>query len=171
MTRTARTSTVRTSAARLTLASLAVFLIVITPSTQSAAALPGQRDNTGKDAVMETLVGLEKASWQAWQKRDGTYFDKFLSDDHVEVGVGGPGGKAAIVSFVGSPSCVVKNYVVDRFALTMFDANTALLTYHAQQDTTCNGVAVPSPAWASSLFVKRNGRWQNALYQQTPTPK
>ena len=26
-------------------------------------------------------------------------------------------------------------------------------------------------AWASSLYVRRDGRWQNALYQQTPTQR
>jgi hypothetical protein len=55
--------------------------------------------------------------------------------------------------------------------LTVFDANTALLNYWAEQDTTCNGNAVPSPAWVSSLYVRRGERWVNALYQQTPTPK
>ncbi len=57
------------------------------------------------------------------------------------------------------------------FAFTRFSADSALLTYRAQQDTLCGGVAVPSPVWASSFFVKRNGRWQNVLYVHTPIPK
>lgn len=116
----------------------------------------------------ETLTGLEKQSWEAWQKRDGKFFQKFLSEDHVEVGTTGPANKAAIVAFVASPVCVVKSYAVDSFNFTKFDENTALLTYRAKQDTTCNGKAVPSPAWASSLYVRRGGVWLNALYQQTP---
>jgi hypothetical protein len=123
------------------------------------------------DALKETLTRLERASWDAWQHRDGSYFETFLSDDHVEVGVAGPARKATIVAGVASPSCVVKSFAIDTFALTTFDPNTALLTYHAQQDTTCAGVAVPSPVWASSLYVKRGGRWRNALYQQTRAAK
>jgi hypothetical protein len=53
----------------------------------------------------------------------------------------------------------------------MFDANAALLTYHAAQDTTCGGKVVPSPVWASSLYIKRGDKWFNAAYQQTPTNK
>jgi hypothetical protein len=68
---------------------------------------------------------------------------------------------------VGSPVCVVKSYEVDKFKLTVFDARTALLTYWAKQDTACNGNPVPSPAWASSLYLKRGNRWVNALYQQS----
>jgi hypothetical protein len=122
-----------------------------------------------KNALKETLVGLEKQSWEAWKKRDGKFFQEFLADDHVEVGLSGTATKAQIVAFVGSSLCVVRSYRVDKFELTLFDAKTALLTYYAEQDTTCNGTAVTSPAWASSLYIKRGGRWLNALYQQTPT--
>jgi hypothetical protein len=121
--------------------------------------------------LLETLTRLEKASWEAWQKRDGAYFDAFLSDDHVEVGIGGPTGKATVVAGVASPNCIVRSYEIDHFALTVFAADSALLTYHAQQDTTCRGQAVPSPAWASSLYVRRDGHWRNALYQQTQSAK
>jgi len=42
------------------------------------------------DGVSEALVALEKRSWEAWKNRDGKFFQDFLSDDHVEVGFGGP---------------------------------------------------------------------------------
>jgi len=131
----------------------------------------GQRSRTGDDMVKETLIKLEKQSWEAWKNRDGKFFQNFLSDDHVEVGFGGLTNKATVVAGVASPICVVKSYSVDKFELTVFDAKTALLTYHAAQDTNCNGNAVPSPVWVSSLYVKRGGRWLNVLYQQTQTRK
>jgi hypothetical protein len=107
----------------------------------------------------------------AWKQRDSKFFQEFLSDDHVEVGFTGPAAKAQVVASVGSPICVVKNYSVDKFKLVAFDANTAVLTYYAEQDTTCAGKVVPSPVWVSSLYVKRNNRWLNALYQQTQATK
>lgn len=122
--------------------------------------------NSSSD-LQETLISMEKQSWEAWKNRDGNFFKTFLSDDHVEVGFYGVANKAIVVAGVASPVCVVKSYSVDGFKLTPFDANTALLTYHAKQDTTCNGNPVPSPAWVSSLFIRRDGRWQNVLYQQT----
>lgn len=39
--------------------------------------------------LKETLINLEKLSWEAWKKRDGKFFHEFLSDDHVEVGSSG----------------------------------------------------------------------------------
>jgi hypothetical protein len=127
---------------------------------------------TASNALEATLVNLEKQSWTAWQKRDGNFFQEFLTDDHVEVGFGGvTRNKATIVAGVASPVCVVKSYTVDRFELTVLSADMALLTYHASQDTTCGATTVPSPVWASSLYVRRGGRWRNAFYQQTQTRK
>jgi hypothetical protein len=131
----------------------------------------GQTQQSKTTTLEETLVNLEKQSWEAWQKRDGKFFQEFLSDDHVEVGMGGPATKAQIVGFVGSPICVVKSYKVEKFRLAKFTDDIALLNYWAEQDTTCNGNRVPSPAWASSLYVKRGERWLNALYQQTMIPQ
>jgi hypothetical protein len=122
-------------------------------------------------ALKETLINLEKQSWEAWKKRDGKFFQEFLSDDHVEVGSSGAATKAQVVAFVASPVCVINSYSIDKFELKMLDSNIALLTYHAVQDTTCSGVAVPSPVWASSLYVKQGDRWRNAFYQQTQTRK
>ena len=127
----------------------------------------GQRPD--KNDLKKTLVELEKQSWVAWKNHDSKFFEHFLSDDHVEVGFGGVTNKATVVAGVASPICSVKSYAVDKFELVKFDANTALLTYHAEQDTTCGGKAVPSPVWVSSLYVRRHGRWLNVSYQQTQT--
>lgn len=131
----------------------------------------GRREQADKNALKETLVNLEKQSWVAWKGHDGKFFQEFLSDDHIEVGSGGLTNKATVVAGVASPICVVKSYAVDKFELTVFDTNTALLSYHAEQDTSCNGTPVPSPVWVSSLYVRRDGHWLNALYQQTQTRK
>jgi len=48
----------------------------------------------------------------------------------------------------------------------MFDANTTLLIYHAAQDTTGKGIAVPIPVWATSLYIRRDGRWFNVIYHK-----
>ena len=146
-------------------------IIIVVASLTFTYSLPVQGAQPDKGALKETLVGLEKQSWEAWKNHDGKFFQEFLSDDHVEVGFGGPANKAAVVAAVGGDICNVKSYTVEKFELAMFDANTALLTYHAAQDTTCGGKAVPSPVWVSSLYVKRGDRWLNALYQQTQTPK
>ena len=138
--------------------------------SQLTDALSINPQQSERDSDLEQrIVDLEKQSWEAWKKRDGKFFQEFLADDHVEVGANGIATKAQVVKFVGSSACTVKSYSVDRFKLVKLDRDIALLTYHAEQDTLCYEKPVPSPAWVSSLYVRRNGRWQNALYQQTPS--
>jgi hypothetical protein len=125
-----------------------------------------------KNVVLKTaLVDLERQSWEAWKNHDAKFFEGFLSDDHVDVGSGGTTSKKDVVAGVAGPVCAVKSYAVDHFELAVLGKGTALLTYHAAQDTTCGGAAVPSPVWVSSLYMKRGGRWLNVVYQQTPTAK
>jgi hypothetical protein len=117
--------------------------------------------------VKGTLTDLETKSWVAWQGHDGKYFDGFLSDDHVEVGFAGPVGKKSVVAGIAGGACTVASYKVGEMQYSRIAEDTAVLVYRAEQDTKCGGVAVPSPVWATSVFVKRNGRWQNFLYQHS----
>ncbi|HEY2896078.1 MAG TPA: nuclear transport factor 2 family protein [Gemmatimonadaceae bacterium] len=156
------------------LPTLAILGALIAGSSIATAAItrarqpPTPRSSIAStDSLEQTLEAAERQSWVAWQHRDGSYFQNFLADDHVEVGINGLATKAQVVAFVGSPACVVTSYAVDHFRLTRFDENTALLTYHAEQNTMCGTTRAPSPAWVSSLFVRRGGKWMNALYQQT----
>ena len=148
----------------LALCGAALFLSLAVP-------FPGRAAGEQPALLKEELVKLEKQSWEAWKNHDGKFFASFLSDDHVEVGFGGLTNKALVVAGVASGVCAVKNYALDQFELHVLGENAALLTYHEAQDTSCQGKVVPSPCWVSSLYMKRDGRWLNVLYQQTPAAK
>jgi Domain of unknown function (DUF4440) len=144
------------------------------PTIAAAVLLLGPaaaRASPADDARLASeLTTMEKASWVAWQGHDGAFFDRFLSADHVEMQGAGPSAKAPVVAGVKA-GCEVKSYQVDHFRMTRFGPDTALITYRAEQDTTCGTAKVPSPVWATSLFVRRDGRWQNALYVHSPAAK
>ena len=117
----------------------------------------------------QTLVQeLETHSRVAWKGHDYKFFAGFLSDDHVEIHSYGITGKAAVVAGVRSPACQVQAYSLGPFTAARVAADAILLTYRAEQDTSCGGQKVPSPVWATSLYVKRGGKWLNVMYQQTP---
>jgi hypothetical protein len=98
-----------------------------------------------QDALTDTLVSLERRSWQAWQRRDRAFFEGFLSDDHVEVGFRGVTHKAAVVAGVASPACVVQSFTIDGFVLTRFNPTAALLTYHAPKRPSVTVTPCPVP--------------------------
>jgi hypothetical protein len=138
-----------------------------------AATSPFAADGPARTALASSddaaIRDLEARSWVAWKSHDSGFFEQFLSDDHVEIHGYGVSGKAAVVDGVRSPACVVQAYSLGPLALTPVSADTVLVTYRAEQDTTCGTQKVPSPVWASSLYARRGGRWVNVLYQHTPT--
>ena len=114
------------------------------------------------------IRGLEAHSWEAWKGHDATFFERFLSDDHVEIHAHGIVGKAAVVAGVRSPACNVRSYSLGALSVLPVSVDTVLVTYRAEQDTSCGEAKVPSPVWATSLYARRDGRWVNVMYQHTP---
>jgi hypothetical protein len=147
---------------RVRTALLAAALAAITTIAGPAAAT---------DSLESDLVAMEKASWIAWKSHDAKFFADFLSEDHVEVHGYGVTGKTEVIAGVGGTACVVESYALQQFRFRRISPEAALLVYRAEQKTTCGGNPVPSPVWATSVYAKRNGRWVNVLYQQTPLPQ
>jgi hypothetical protein len=145
---------------------LIAILLTIAATPLSAAE---SSHRVALSSVDDKLIrDLETKSWVAWQGHDARFFEQFLADDHVEVHGYGIMAKAAVVDGVRSPACVVKTYTLGPLSLTAVTADTVLVTYRAEQDTTCGSAKVPSPVWATSLYARRKGRWVNVLYQHTP---
>jgi hypothetical protein len=122
-------------------------------------------------SIEVTLVSLERDSWKAWREQDAAFFESFLAEDHVELGPNGPVDKHGVTDVIGNHACKVESYALDNFHVTRLSETSAVLVYRARQTTSCGGYRVPSPAWATSVFALRDGRWQNVLYQQLPAAK
>jgi hypothetical protein len=116
----------------------------------------------------DPLVSMERQSWIAWQAQDDNFWRDFLSEDHVEMGYGGPASKASVIDAIKARICKVTSYKVSDFSVRHFSPDSAVVTYRAEQDTICGGVKVPTPVWASSFFAKRHGHWENVFYVHTP---
>ena len=133
----------------------------------SCAAAPPAQDASLESRIME----LERESWMAWKAQDSAFFDGFLADDHVELGRGGPATKRDVLGFIRGGACKVESYAISDFHFTRLSESSAMLVYHVRQSTQCAGSPVPSPAWATSVFALRDGRWRNVLYQQLPAAR
>ena len=154
-----------------------ITVLRLTVSLAVAATAPISIDHSSvraRDAASEAtatrdrLIALERASWVAWQGHDHAFFTEVLSDDHVDVGTRGVADKATVVAGVASPACTVKSYSIDDLKFTRLSADSAMIVYRAQQDTTCGNARVPSPTWVTSVYVNRKGQWLNTSFQQTP---
>ncbi|HEY0459178.1 MAG TPA: nuclear transport factor 2 family protein [Pyrinomonadaceae bacterium] len=109
---------------------------------------------------------MDKQAWDAFGKGDGKFFETFLSDDTVLGGDNGFGNKAQSVKDISTKPCEVKSFSLANYKVTMLNADTALATYEATQDTTCGGQKQPDKVFATSIFVKRKGKWLAAYHSE-----
>lgn len=148
-----------------------IAALVLLAASTLALGQASKNSKQGKRSDADKIIALEKQAWEAWKNKNGAFFQTFLADDAVMVGGEGIGNKADAVKGISSMPCEVRSYSLDNFKVTMLDKNTALLTYSAKQDYTCNGKPGAPSIWASSIFVKRGGKWLNVMHQEsTPEP-
>jgi Domain of unknown function (DUF4440) len=116
----------------------------------------------------QALPGMEKALWEAWSKGDTATFDKHMTENTVNVNAGGIEiGKKAALAELSSGACKVASYSVGDITVTMASDSTAILTYTANQDATCEGHKLPGKVNVSSVWVKQGGKWLAALYHES----
>ncbi|MBA3601483.1 MAG: nuclear transport factor 2 family protein [Acidobacteria bacterium] len=142
-------------------------IIMIMAIAIAASSVAFGQMKSKDNSVEARLIALEKQSWEEWKNKNGGFFQTLLTDEAVNVGVGGLSNKSQIVKSTSS-DCEVKSFSVDNFKVVMLDKNVALLTYAAIQDGVCGGRTIPAKVFASSVYVKRGGKWLNAFYQETP---
>ncbi len=121
-----------------------------------------------KDSKVEAqIIALEKAGWEAWKNKNAAWYQTNLAEDALQVNGGGVLNKSQIVKVAGT-DCEIKSFSLDNFKFLMLDKNSALITFTGKQDGVCNGKTIPATVYSTSVYVKRGGKWLNALYTETP---
>jgi uncharacterized protein (TIGR02246 family) len=60
------------------------------------------------------------------------------------------------------------DYKIEGLRVKALTGDVALVTYQATIKGTYRGKDVPSPVWVAEVWVKRDGKWLQASYQETP---
>ena len=122
-----------------------------------------------QDGAMPELTSIEKGLWAAWKNADPAPFESHLADDTVGVGVHGVStGKQKAIEAITGESCEVREFSFSDWQMHTLGNDVVFLTYKAQQDATCGGSKIPSNIVASSIYVRRGGRWLAAFHQESP---
>lgn len=147
----------------LFIASVCIAQIQTTPMPS-----PSPKPAMSKAQIQKNLIATEKKLWEAWKNKDVKPFKAALPTDAITVSDTGVDGRDATLKSIAGNDCKVNSYSLSDFKLTMLNADVAVLTYKGTQDATCGGAAVPAAVWASSVFVRRGGKWYAATHQETP---
>lgn len=113
----------------------------------------------------DDLPALEEEIWQAWKDNDFARYGSHIADDIVAVHSGGfvVGKEAELKNYTENP-CTEKDFKLGEITVHPIGDDTAVLTYEAHVEETCNGQKESRHVYYSSLWVKRGGKWLNASY-------
>ena len=75
--------------------------------------------------------------------------------------------KAQMVKSIAA-DCEVKSFSYDDFKFVMLNKDTAMVTYTAMQDAVCSGKTIPAKVLETAVYVRRGGKWLQALYTEIP---
>lgn len=144
-----------------------------TPGTNNAnSAANAANSNAAKPAAAaptkESLVAMENKAFEAWSKKDGKFFEAFMTDNFVAMTPAGPANKTASLKEITGSNCEVKSYSFSDEQMTPIGADVAVLTYKAKADFTCDGKKQPSDVWAASVYTRSGDTWKAVYHNETP---
>jgi Domain of unknown function (DUF4440) len=157
-----------TSRIPLALSVIVLFASIAFSQEATPSPSPAPKPAMTRAQSQRIIISTEKKLWEGWKTKDLKVFRSNLAADSLMVGENGVATKADSLKEMESVSCDVKSYALSDIKVTFLNNDAALMTYKGTQDATCGGQQVPAAVWASSIYVKRGGRWLAMSHQETP---
>ena len=140
-----------------------LMILMITIGVSSVTF--GQTKMATDSKVEAEIIALEKAGWEAWKNKDTSWIQKNGTDEVLYITSDGTSDRSQYNEF--TLSCDIKSFSLADFKLVMLDKDAVLLTYTATQEGVCGGQKIPSQVRAAVNYVKRGGKWLEAMYMET----
>lgn len=137
-------------------------LALVTVSLSSGIVAAG--DEAVVREVRESLDALNKA----FEKRDAESIRKLTTADHVSVTPYYRGAMKREEQLSTLPQLKFSEYTAGKMSVRLLGRDVALVTYPLTMKGTFKGQDVPRASFASAVWVKTDGRWREAFYQETP---
>jgi len=113
------------------------------------------------------IISLDKLGWEAWKNNDPGWFQANTTEEFLSINSDGVSNKEQVVKSTLA-DCNVKSVSLADFQFVLLNKNAVLLTYVANQDGVCGEKRLSPKVRVSVNYVRRNGKWLEALYMETP---
>ncbi len=141
----------------------AKMLMVLVTGLLIGAHAPQEEEDASKE-IEEALAKLNLA----FKDRDVAVIKQLTTPDHIAITpfYGEPQARAEEIKSL--PDLKVTEYTEGKFNVRFLSKEVVLITYPLQVKGTFKGKKLFSKNYASSVWVKRGGKWLEAFYQETP---
>lgn len=138
-------------------------LLIVLTACLLIAAQGGQKDSVVKD-VQQAIGTLN----DAFTKRDADAIRRLMIEEHVSITsyYGGPQTKAEQLKSLADLQ--LTDYTTGELKVILLTDDAALVTYPLNQKGKYKQKPLSPRNYASAVWIKRNGKWQEASYQETP---
>ncbi|MGH9949595.1 MAG: nuclear transport factor 2 family protein [Pyrinomonadaceae bacterium] len=144
-----------------------IFMILMIAIAASSVAIGQARMSKDANKSLETqIVALDKAGWEAWKNKNAAWYQTNVTEDFLNITSEGVSNKSQFIKDL--TICEVKSFAFDNFKFVMLDKGAVLMTYTAIVDGVCGGKTIPANVRSSVVYVKRDGKWLESLYMETP---
>jgi uncharacterized protein (TIGR02246 family) len=117
--------------------------------------------------VREEIIAIERQAWEAWKRKDASFFRNTLLPNAVYMSGTGVSTREDIAHGIETDNCKVGGYVLRNEEVHSVSPDVALLTLRAMSDVTCGDQAVHSDAWSTTLYVRSGDSWKVSFHQET----
>jgi hypothetical protein len=136
----------------------------------AGAATASAQDQTDTEKLREQLMTLERESWEYLKTHNRAAMRRFLPDDALLIFDGARHDKSEMIDD-HMVNYRLDGYEIDPgYGMRVISRDVAMLVYRV----TSRGAVrfdrtETSKVLATSLYVRRDGRWRAVLYQETPS--
>jgi hypothetical protein len=160
---------------KVQLAMFAAALLFLVSINSQAQTLQGNQKQAGafqpagvskESSLEETITAMEKRAWEAVKMRDAKAFSDLFAADGMMTDSAGFITRASFLQTL--PDLLIDQYTLTDIKVMMIDKNSALIIYKADVKGSFKGQAFPpNPAYISSIWRKRGGKWMVVYHQET----
>ncbi len=146
-----------------------VFVLVVWDGSLGFAQ--SAREQSGRSRIEEELRRLNAAVSEMQVRKDVAAANRLYADDYVFLQADGQvSNKAQNIAVLGDPAFVCESLTTDGIEVRVY-GDAAVITGRAVFRATYKGQDASGEFLYTDVWVKRRGRWQNAVSQATRIPR
>ena len=123
--------------------------------------------------VPDTIIAQDNAFWKAYVANDSAFLSTLLSADFINVEEQ-RWNREQVIKFLQMfhSRCTLAPVEILSPSVTFLSPDVATLVYHATESPTCGKQSISGDTNITTVWVRRDGRWQMHLHTEaTTTPK
>src|SRR6476660_3212868 len=154
---------------RLSFVMTAAVMVAGLAAVRAAVAVQAQADKPAKTRVQvlqEQIEAKERQELEALKSGNTQEFASLIAEDAVFVDPRGTASKAEVVGHIGDFKLL--EFSMDDIKFVALSDTSGVIAYKLTEKGTSHGREFTSTAYASAVWVQKDGKWVCVFSQETP---